>query len=123
MIYSSLDESGLVVSLEASDDTLILWLDMCSKVWLEVFDSNFLKIGRNNVTRKVVLQEEYFLVLCLEFSIPLLNPILIEISGHPGLRITSVIKPQLCTQLLFECSRVRCFPDDEQREFLRPISI
>ena len=85
------------MSLEALDDTLILWLDMHTKVWLEVFNLNVLKIGRNNVAGKFVLQEEYFSVLCLEFSIPLLNPILIEMSGHPGLCITSVIEPQLHT--------------------------
>ena len=118
MIYSLLDESGMVVSHEPLDDTLVLWLDMCSKVWLEVFSLNVLKIGRNNVARKVILQEKYFSVLCLEFLIPLLNLILIEMGGHPGFCIVLVVEPQLCTCLLFECSRACCFPDNEWREFL-----
>jgi hypothetical protein len=92
-----LDESGMVVSLEALDDTLILWLDMCSKVWLEVFNLKVPKIGRNNVARKVILQEKYFLVLCLEFLIPLLDPILIEMGSCPGFCVTLVIEPQLHT--------------------------
>jgi hypothetical protein len=45
MINSLLDKSGMVMGFEASDDTLVLWLDMCSEVWLEVFDSDVLKVG------------------------------------------------------------------------------
>ena len=89
MIYSLLDELGfkLVVSLKASDDALVFWLDMCGEIQIKFFDMDVLKVGRNNMTRKVILQEMYFSILFLEFSIPLLNPILIEMGGHPGLCI------------------------------------
>ena len=123
MIYGSLDESCSVVSLEAADDALVFWLDMRSKVRLKVFDMDVSKVGRNDMTRKVILQEKYFSVLFLEFSIPLLNPILIEMGGHPRLCIISLIEPQLHTHFFLECSRPRHFPNDKRGKLLRPTGI
>lgn len=113
----------MVMGFEASDDALVLWLDMRGEVWLEVFNSDVLKVGRNNMARKVILKEEYFLILFSKFAIPLLNPVLIELSSHPSLRVISVVKPQLRTSLLVESSWPRCFPNDKSREFLRPIGV
>jgi hypothetical protein len=111
------------MGFEASDDTLVLWLDMHSGVWLEVFNSDVLKVGRNNMARKVILKEEYFLIIFLKFVIPLLNPVLVELSSHPSLHVISVVKPQLHTSLLVESSWLHCFPNDKSWEFLRPIGI
>ncbi len=44
------DELGTVMSLEALNNALVFWLDMCSEVGFEVFNSDALEIGRNNVT-------------------------------------------------------------------------
>jgi hypothetical protein len=122
-VNGSLDESCAVVGFEASDNALVLQLDMCSKVWFEVFNSDVLNVGRDNVAGKVILKQKYFSILGRKFTIPLLNPVLVELSSHPSLRIMLVIKSQLGTCLLVECSWSCCFSDDECGEFLRSIGI
>ena len=122
MINSLLDETG-VVGFEASDDALVFWLDMCSKVWLEVFNLNVLEAIGNNMARKVILKEQYLPFFFLELVIPLLNPVLIDLGSHPSLHIISVVKPQLSTSLPLESSWPCCFPNDKRWEFLRSIGI
>ena len=123
MINSSLDETGTVVGFEASDDVLVFWLDMCSKVWLKVFDSNVLEAMGNNMARKIILKEQYLSFLFLELMILLLNPVLIDLGSHPSLGIISVVKLQLNTSLVLESSWPRCFPNDKRWEFLRSVGI
>jgi hypothetical protein len=100
-INCSLDELSTVMNLktldDARDDALVIWLDMGSKIWLEVLNSNALKIWRDNMAREVVLQEKYFPVCFLQFLVPLLDPILIQLRGHPHLCIVPVIKSQLAS--------------------------
>ena len=60
MIDCLLDKTGVVMSFEALNNPLVLWLDMRSKVGLEVFNLDVLEVGRNNVARKVILKEKYF---------------------------------------------------------------
>ena len=113
----------MVVGFKASDNTLILWLDMRSEVRLEVFDSDALEIGRDNVAGKVILKKKYVSSFRLKFAIPFLNPILIEMRSHPSLRIVSIIKPKLCTRLFVKRSRPCCFPYDKRSELLRSVGI
>jgi hypothetical protein len=40
----------MIVGFEASDDALIIWLDMHCEIWLEIFNTNVPKIVWNNVT-------------------------------------------------------------------------
>jgi len=91
MTNSLLDKSGMVVSFEASDYTLVFGLNMCGEVWLEVFNSDVLKVIRNDMAGEVVLKKKNFVLLFLKISIPLLDPVLIEVSSHPCLCIVSVI--------------------------------
>jgi hypothetical protein len=107
-----LDKSGAAMGFEALDDALVLWLDMCGEVWLEVFNLDVLKVGRNNMARKVILKEEYFSILLSKFTV------LIELSSHPSLRIILVVKPQLHTGLLVESLWPCCFPNNKSWEFL-----
>jgi hypothetical protein len=123
LINCSFDESGMVVGLETSDNALIIGLDMCCEVWLEVVNSNTSETIRNDMPREVVLKEKYLLVPCMDVPILLKNPILIELSSHPCLCIISVIQSQLSTHLFLECSRTCCFPDDKRLEHIRTISI
>jgi hypothetical protein len=48
-IDSSLDESGTVMSFEASDYALVVRLNMCGEVWLKIHNSNVLKVIGNNM--------------------------------------------------------------------------
>lgn len=91
-VNSSLDESGAVVGFETSNNSLVLRLDVGSEIGFEVLNLDALEVGRNDMARKVILNEKYLSSLCLKFMIPLLNPVLIEMGCHPGLCITSVIK-------------------------------
>jgi hypothetical protein len=52
-----LDEPGSVVSLETSDNSLVIWLNMCSEAWLEVFDRDCFEVRGNNMAGEVVLKE------------------------------------------------------------------
>jgi hypothetical protein len=81
------------VSLETPNNTLVFGLDMCSKVWFKVFNSNILKVGRDDMARKVILEEKYFSFFFTKFLISTLKPFLIELDSHPGFCIISVIKP------------------------------
>ena len=122
-INGSLYGPGAEMSFEASDYALVFGLNMCGEVWLEVFNSNVLKVVGNNMAREVVLEKKNFALCFLKFSIPLLNPVLVEVSSHPCLRIVSVIKPKLGTHLLVESARLCSFADHKRWTLLRPISI
>lgn len=78
-IDSSLDKSGTIVSFEASDYTLIFGLDMCREVGFEVFDTDVLKVVRNNVAREVVLKKKDLSSPPMKISIPFTDPLLIEL--------------------------------------------
>ena len=56
MINSTLNESGMVVGFEASDDAEVFWLDTCSEVQLEVVSSDVLQVGRDDVAIKVLCE-------------------------------------------------------------------
>jgi hypothetical protein len=122
-INSSLDKSGTVMSFEALDYALVVGLNMCSEIWHKVLNSNILKAVGNNVARKVVLKKKDFASLCLQFLIPLLNPILIEKGHHPCLWIAFVIKPKLSISLLVECLWMCCFSDNKRWKLLEPTRI
>lgn len=62
-----LDEPHPLVSFEAADYPLVIWLDMGCEIWLKIYDSDVLKVPRNNVAREVVLKQENFVPLCLKF--------------------------------------------------------
>ena len=113
----------MVVSFEASDYALVFGLNMCSEVRLEVLDSNILKVVRNDMAGEVVLEKKNFALHFLKLSVPLLQPVLIEVSRHPCLRIGSVIKPQLGTSFLLESSWLCGFSNYKRWMLLRPISI
>ena len=89
-IDCSLDESSTVMSLKAPDDALVIRLDMGSEIWLEVLNSNALKIWRDDMAREVVLQEKYLSVCFLQFPVPLLKPVLIQLRSHPGFCVVLV---------------------------------
>ena len=89
---SLLEELGLVMSFKASNYALVIRLNMCCKICLKVFDSDVLEIGGNNMTREIVLEKQNFPFLHLKFPIPLLNPVLIQLSSHPHICIALVIK-------------------------------
>jgi hypothetical protein len=63
------------------------------------------------------------LLLLLQLFIPVVKPLLVKLSCHPCHHIVTVIKPQLSTGLLLECSGLGCLPDNKWREFFAPISI
>jgi hypothetical protein len=65
MIDGLLDKSGMVVVFEALDDALVIWLDVCSEVWLEGYNLDVSEVGRNDMTRKVILKENFFGFLLL----------------------------------------------------------
>ena len=52
-----LNESGMIMSLEAPDNPLIIWLDVYSEIWLEVLNFNALEVRGNNMAREVVLKK------------------------------------------------------------------
>ena len=60
----------MVVGLEASDDALVLWLDMSGKIGLKVLNLDALKIWWNNVAREIVLEKEDFSVFFVAFLDP-----------------------------------------------------
>lgn len=91
-INGSLDESSSIVSLEALDDALVIWLDVGSEIRCKILDSNAFKIWRDNMAREVVLQEKYLPVCLQQFLIPFLKPVLIQLRGHPGFCVVMVIK-------------------------------
>jgi hypothetical protein len=86
----------MVVGFEASNDALIFWLDVRSKVRLEIFNLDIFEVSRNDVARKVVL-EKYLSLLFSELIVPFPDPGLIDLSRHPSCCIISVVKPQLST--------------------------
>ena len=45
------------MSLKALDNPLIIWLDMCVKIWLKVLNFNALEVRGNNMARKVILKK------------------------------------------------------------------
>jgi hypothetical protein len=55
---STLDELGPVMSFEAPNDALVIWLNVRCKICLEVFNSDVLEIGGDNMTREIVLEKE-----------------------------------------------------------------
>ena len=97
VVNSLLNKPGTVVSFEATDYALIFGLDMCGEIWFKILNSNVLKVIRNDMARKVVLKKEDLSSLSLKISIPFLDPVLIQVSGHPCLCIVSVKKTQLLT--------------------------
>ena len=62
-IDSPMAKLGPVMTLEASDYALVKWLNMCSKIWLKVFNPDILEIRRNNMTREIVLEKQNLLFL------------------------------------------------------------
>ena len=111
------------MSFEASDYALVVGLNMCSEIGLEILDTDILKAIRNDMTREVVLKEEDFTSLFSKFSIPLQQPVLIEVSGHPCLCIVLVIKSKLGTCLLVKSSWACSLANDKWWKLLRPIGI
>ena len=87
-----MDELALVMTLETADYALVKWLNMCSKICLEVSNLDILEIGGNDMAREIVLEKQNLPILCLEFQIPLPYPFLIQLSSHPCLHIAPVIK-------------------------------
>jgi hypothetical protein len=122
-IDGSLDEPRMVVGFEAVNYALVFGLYVCSEIWLEALHSDILKVVRNNVARKIILQKKNLVSLFLKFAILLLDPLLIEVSGHPRFCIVLIIKPKLSTCLLVEHSWPCCFANNESWKFLGPIGI
>jgi hypothetical protein len=56
-IDGTLDISCLIVAFEATDDTLVIGLDMHSEIGCEVLHANVFKIIRDNMPGEVVLKE------------------------------------------------------------------
>lgn len=46
-----------LVSLEAPDDPLVVWLNMRSEVWPEVFNTDCFEVWRNDMAREVILKK------------------------------------------------------------------
>src|SRR6266704_2603220 len=53
-----LNKAGLIVCFKTSDNTLVIWVNMYSQVWLKNFNSNVLKTFRDNMAQKVILKEK-----------------------------------------------------------------
>ena len=53
-----LDRLHVVVGFEAANYALVFGLYVCSEIWLEVLHSDILKVVRNNVARKIILQKK-----------------------------------------------------------------
>ena len=122
-IDGSLNEPCVVVGFEAVNYALIFGLYVCGEIWLKVFNSDVLKVIRDNMTREVILKKKNLAFFFLKFMIPLLDPLLIQVSSHPCFCIVLIIKPKLCTCLLVECLWPFCFSNNERWKFLGPISI
>jgi len=56
-VDGTLNESGMIMSLKAPDNPLVIWLDVCSEIWLEVLNFNALEVRGNNMAREVVLKK------------------------------------------------------------------
>jgi len=47
----------MIMSLKAPDNPLIIWLDVCSEIWLEVLNFNALEVRGNDMAREVILKK------------------------------------------------------------------
>ncbi len=56
-VDGTLNESGMIMSLEALDNPLVIWLDVCGEIWLEVLNFNTLEVRENDMAREVVLKK------------------------------------------------------------------
>jgi len=45
------------MSLKAPDNPLIIWLDVCGEIWLEVLNFNALEVRGNDMAREVILKK------------------------------------------------------------------
>jgi len=111
------------VGFEATNYALVFGLDMRGEVGLKVLDPDILKVVGNDMAREIILKEKNLPSLCLKFSVLLLNPILIEVSGHPCFCVVSIIKPKLSTCLLVESPWPCSFANNERCKFLRTVGI
>ena len=114
----SLDELGTIMGFKASYYPLIIWLNMGCEIGPEVLDADVLKAIGNDMSREIVLKEDDLASIGLKLLVPLLDPVLIELRGHPRLRIVSIVEPELGTCLLVECSWTRSLTNDQRRKFL-----
>lgn len=94
-IDGTLNKSSAVVSLEAPDYALILWLNMSSEVGLKVLNADVLEVRWDNVAGEVILKEQDLSPNCMELTVSLLNPLLIELCRHPCLCVVAVIESKL----------------------------
>src|SRR5258706_16141518 len=97
-----------VMGFEATNNTLVIGVDVCSQVWFKVFDMNICESIWNDVSREIVLQEEDFSSLISELGIPIQQPLLIECSRHPCFCIVSIVEAKLRPCLVLEGTRLVC---------------
>jgi hypothetical protein len=101
------------VALEATDDTLVIGLNMCSEIGCKVLHTDVLEIVRDNMPGEVVLEEKNLSILLSKVVIPLMKKFLIQVGGHPCFGIVTIVKAKLCTGFLVECTGGFCLAYDE----------
>ena len=106
------------MGFKASYYPLIIWLNMGCEIGLEVLDVDVLKAIGNNMSQEIVLKEDDLASIGLKLLVPLLDPVLIELHGHPHLCIVLIVEPELGTCLLVECSWMCSLTNDQRQKFL-----
>ena len=66
------------MNLEALNDALILWLNMCCQIWFEIHNLNLLQIIWDDVTAEIILEKEDIVLFPIQFCIPLMELVLVD---------------------------------------------